>query len=125
MSRYVKNIPFTVPAGSPLPASWVEDVNLGWSNVSNIKVVFPPGCSGLVGVQFLYALNVVYPTGSSPWFIMDDYVLDIPVDGQSTGGQWRINAFNNDYYQHILQVYFSYDDVDNTGQSTTSSLVSL
>lgn len=125
MTDVVQNFPFTLPGGTPLPTSYFNDVPLGWSNVSKITTVFPPGCSGLVGVRFLYALNVVYPTGPNPWFIMDDYVLDIDVSGQEQGGQWRIQGFNNDYYQHLIQVYFAFDYVDTANQQPSSALVSL
>jgi hypothetical protein len=115
----------TIPAGNGSYAGYYNLVNLGWSDVQEIMLVFPPGCSGLVGVQIQYALNPVYPNAAAAFYVLDDYVLTIPVSGQQQGGQWRIYGYNLDTYQHTVRSYWSYNYLSSGQQGQQSQLISL
>lgn len=111
------------PNGSPSSIHFV-DCMLGDSNVTQIDIVFPPGCSGLVGSRIEFSGNVVYPTGEMQWFVLDDERLQIPVSSQGNSGQWRLSGYNADIYDHtvIAYFYFNYVDYANTASSTLVSL---
>jgi len=125
MTDVVTECDLILPAGNGSTAIYYEEANLGWSDVQSIMLVFPPGCSGLVGVQIQYAVNPVYPNGPNSWYILDDYVLAIDVTNQQQGGQWRVVGYNTDTYQHIVRGYFSYNYLTASQQEAVSSLVSL
>jgi hypothetical protein len=114
-----------LPPGNGSTAVFFNSVNLGWSDLQEIMLVFPPGCSGLVGIQIQYAVNPVYPAGPNGYYILDDYVLVIPVSNQQQAGQWRIAGYNQDTFQHTVRSYWSYNFLPIPGQSSSSSLVSL
>ena len=125
MTDAIQGFPLTIPAnGSPNNVFFV-DCELGWANVTQILLVFPPGCSGLVGVRVEHGGAQLYPLVPGTWFIFDDFTVVIPVTSQGEAGQWHVAGYNQDAFEHTIQAYFYYDYVD-TGQSTPgSSLISL
>lgn len=115
----------TLPAGNGVKTVTEVQCPLGWSDVSQILMVFPPGCASLVGVAVMYAENVVYPVGPNPWFVLDGYQLVIPVTGQQQAGQWSIAGYNLDFNQHTVLAYFSWDYLTIAAQQQAGSLISL
>lgn len=124
MSDFIRSAVLTIPAGHGSGQLYINDVPLGISDVEKIDLVFPPGCSGLVGVRIEFAINPVYPTGSPGFFILDDDRIQIPVSNQGNSGQWRLTGYNQDAYVHSVYAYFYYNMVD-SAPSSSSSLVSL
>lgn len=125
MTDAVSAFPFILaPNGSSLSPQ-IETCDLPESRVSQILLTFPPGCSGLVGVQVRYANNPVYPIGGSSFFVLDDYTIVIPVSNQRTGGQWSLAGYNTDVYQHAVRAYFYFDYVDVAAAAPPSGLISL
>lgn len=120
---YEQDLP--IPAGNGSNAVFFNPVNLGWSDVQEIMIVFPPGCAGLVGVQIQYAVNPVYPNAAGAYYVLDDYTLVIPVSGQQQGGQWRIAGYNMDTYPHTIRSYWSYNHLAIGQSGQQSALVSL
>jgi hypothetical protein len=112
-------------AGNGSSAVFFAAVNLGWSDVQEVMIVFPPGCSGLVGIQLQYAVNSVYPNSGNSYYVMDDYILTIPVSGQQQGGQWRIVGYNQDRHAHTVRSYWSYNYLANTQNAASTPLISL
>lgn len=100
-------------------------MSLGDAEVTEIKLVFPAGCAGLVGARLEYTDSPVYPAAVDEWYKFDDYVITVNPTRQGNSGAWRLAAYNNDYYDHTLDVYFSYNWVNAAPGSATSSLVSL
>jgi hypothetical protein len=114
-----------LPAGNGSSAVFFNAVNLGWSDVQEIMIVFPPGCSGLVGVQVQYAVNSVYPNAGNSYYVLDDYVLVIPVSSQQQGGQWRIVGYNQDTFPHTVRSYWAYNFLTAAQATANSPLISL
>lgn len=114
-----------IPAGNGSKSAWYNQVVLGWSDVQEIMIVFPPGCSGLVGVQIDYAFNPVYPNANNSWYVLDDYTLVIPVSSQQQGGQWEIYGYNQDTYVHTIRSYWSYNYLTSDQIAAASPLISL
>jgi hypothetical protein len=115
----------TIPAGNGSKGIYFNAVNLGLSDVQEIMIVFPPGCAGLVGVVIQYAVNPVYPNANGSYYVLDDYVLTIPVSGQQKAGQWRIAGYNQDTFPHTIRSYWSYNYLTVPEVTGTSPLISL
>lgn len=124
MADVVKSFRFLVPPGNGVATSHTKDCELGTSDVTQIDLVFPAGCAGLVGVQLTFTGNPVYPNSQVGFFILDNDRIQIPVSGQGNSGSWGMLAFNEDYNQHIIDAYFYYNYVSYSN-SGSSSLVSL
>lgn len=125
MTDVITAQPITVPPNGGPNTLWFEEVTLGWSNVTQIVLVFPPGCSGLVGARIEFSVNPVYPINQGAWFTLDDYVLTIPVTGQGNSGQWRLTAYNQDNYPHTVTAYFYWDHLQAASSQQPSQLISL
>lgn len=125
MTDAITKASIALPAGNGAQTIFFVPVKLGNSNVNQIMLVFPPGCSGLVGIRLEYAIHPVYPIDGTGWFILDDFVLIIPVTGQGNSGDWRLVGYNTDFNPHTVDAYFSYDWVKTGSQAPTSTLVSL
>jgi hypothetical protein len=121
----IQQFNLTIPAGNGSQALYYVDCHLGWADVTQIILSFPPGCSSLVGARIEFAVNPVYPIGAASFFTLDDYVLTIPVTGQGNSGQWRISGYNTDIYQHTVTGYFFYNYVSLSQQQQSSALISL
>lgn len=121
----VSAFPLIVPAGFGVQSITSLDCSLGWSDVTLIAINFPPGCAGLVGARIEFALNPVYPAGSDSWFVLDDEYLQVEVSSQGNSGQWRVSAYNEDFFEHKITAYYYYDYVDIAPQSSSGVLVSL
>ena len=125
MADVVTSQPLNMPAGNGAKAEYYYDVNLGASDVSQVIVVFPAGCAGLVGARIEFSVNPVYPVEPNPWFIFDDFTLVIPVSNQGTSGQWRVVGYNQDYNQHTVGFYFYWDYLPVNAQQSTASLIAV
>lgn len=125
MTDTVKAFSVTLTGNQTLNTVVYTDMSLGDADVVKIEVVFPPGCAGLVGARLEYTDSPVYPASSDEWYKFDDYVVTIEPTRQGNSGAWRLAAYNNDYYDHAIDVYFSYDYVNMPASSGSSQLVSL
>src|SRR5271155_3518316 len=114
-----------LPAGNGSKGIYFDPVNLGWSDVQEIMIVFPPGCAGLVGIQIQYAVNSVYPNAGNAFYVLDNYTLVIPVSGQQLGGQWRIAGYNQDTFPHTIRSYWAYNFLTPAQSAASSPLISL
>lgn len=125
MADVVTSYALNLPAGRGASPIFYHDLNLGWSEVTNIKIVFPAGCAGLVGAHIEYATNAVYPNDGNQWFIFDDYVYSQDVSNQQHAGQWRVVGYNNDYNPHVVHFYVAWDYLPSPLPSQSSQLISL
>lgn len=125
MTDAISAVPIALPGGGNPNSLFFVPVNLGWSDVEQIIIRFPPGCSGLVGVRIEYAVNPVYPIGANSWFTLEDESVTINVTNQPQSGQWRVTGYNSDFYQHTPVAYFFYNYLQPPASSPVSALVSL
>lgn len=125
MTDAVQSFTLGIPAGNGSTLEWGIQCNLGWSNVNQIIIVFPPGPSGLVGVRIGYAGGYVYPSDTGQYFVADDYKLVIPVSNQQQAGQWTLNGYNTDEFFHSISAWFFYDYIIGSEPAPSSGLVSL
>lgn len=125
MTDAVQSFTLSIPAGNGSNQEWSVNCPLGWSNVTQITLVFPPGCAGLVGARIGYAGGFVYPASPGQYFVADDYQLVIPVTNQQQAGQWTLNGYNKDTFTHGVSAWFFYDYIIGTVSTSDSALVSL
>lgn len=125
MTDVVTSSALGLPGGNGSQALFFNSVNLGWSDVEEIIIVFPPGCAGLVGVRIEYAVNPVYPTPAGSYFIFDNYTHVIRPTGQPKGGQWRIVGYNQDTFFHTIQSYWGWNYLPGQQQGNAATLISL
>lgn len=124
MADVVQAFALTANPGANTTVLSSLDCPLGISDVTQIDLVFPPGCAGLVGARVEFSHNPVYPIGPTSFFILDDDRLQIPVSKQGNSGQWTVSAYNLDQYAHIIRVYFYFNYVDYNA-AASSGLVAL
>lgn len=125
MTDVVSAFRLVIPPNGTVNNIFFVDCELGNSNVSQVILSFPPGCSGLVGVRVEHGGSQVYPLTPGTWFILDDYTLPIPVSGQGNSGQWHVAGYNTDFNQHTVEAYFFYNRVDLSSGNNSTPLVSL
>lgn len=125
MTDAVQAFTLTIPSGGSPSTVFFVDCELGDSNVTQIILVFPPGCSGNVGVRVESGGAQLYPLVAGTWFMLDDYTLLIPVTNQINSGQWHVAGYNQDFYDHTITAYFFYDYLNLTGQGSSGLLSGL
>lgn len=125
MSDASRGFDFTIPANTPVASPVSLNMPLGLSEVRSIRVVVPPGPNGLVGFQILASFSPAYPVDANDWYVLNDYVLVIDVSSKINSGQWSMQAYNTDVYDHILRVYFDYDYVVYSPSPALSPIVSV
>lgn len=125
MTDVVSAFSLVLAPNTPAGVVFFLDCPLGWSDVEQIILNFPPGCASLVGVRVEYSLNPVYPVQSGTYFTLDDYTLVIPVTNQQQGGQWRITGYNHDVFAHTVTAYFFWNHLTAAQLASQSPLISL
>jgi hypothetical protein len=109
MTDAIQAFPLTIPGGGSVNSIFFTDCELGWSEVTQILLTFPPGCSNLVGIRVESGGAQLYPLKAGTFFTFDDFTLAIPVTNQIESGQWHVAGYNTDYYQHTVTAYFFYN----------------
>jgi len=75
--------------------------------VFRVEVYFPPGSSGLVGVQIRVAEHQLYPVQREEWFIGDNVLIafDDMYELSNENATFDIRTYNVDTdYDHLVQV---------------------
>lgn len=121
MTDAIQAFTFSPPVQGNVNNIFFHDCELGWSDVSQIVLVFPPGCAGLIHVRLEVGGQQIYPLKSGTFFALDDFTLVIPVSGAGQSGQWHVAGYNEDIYEHTIQAYFFYDYLDASTQGDSSS----
>ena len=125
MPDVVRAFPLVLPPNGSVNSVFFVNCPLEDSNVVKILLVFPPGCSGLVGVRVEHGGTQIFPLDPGTWFIFDDYTIELDPSEPNTSGQWHVAGYNLDTNQHTISSYFFYNRIDRSQGSTSSSLVSL
>jgi hypothetical protein len=120
MADRIEPFTVTVPAGTT-QASFAE-FSLPFRNgrVDRIEVHVPPGPSGLVGFRLAHSGQSVIPYTGDRWFIVDNAHLDWDTDNYPTGGAWEAWIYNEDIYEHSIEVWFHVTEIaDNVPEAST------
>ncbi len=75
--------------------------------VKEIEILFPPGCSGLVGCRFFrYAVQVL-PSNFPSWFVSDSETVkcEMEIDCMAEPYNLVVGTYNeDDTYEHTLYI---------------------
>ena len=105
MGVYTRTI--TVPAGTPPTSPTRLDVIVDGTILDRIGVLFPPGCSCLVGLQVYCGAKIVMPEEEGTWLVGDGESIWVPVDWElpERPARLQLRAFNNDtLHDHTIYV---------------------
>jgi hypothetical protein len=100
----------TIPAQTPVasPASTTLVVTAG--QITEVEILFPPGCKGLVGVRVKDFEHVIFPTNPDEWVISDDDTVDWNEDYLLAGAPWTLTleGYNDDdTFSHTIYFRFA------------------
>jgi hypothetical protein len=115
----------TAPAGNGSTTSAYYPLAIGLAEVVNCIITWPAGCAGLVGVVLMAANSPAFPRQQNTYLAFDDYVYEFGVTNQIQTGDWGLQIYNADYFNHTIQVVLEYDYVTTTNQLTDSLQVSV
>jgi len=77
--------------------------------ISEVNVLFPDGCKGLVGVRIYDYEHIIYPSNPDHWLIADDEVIHWSDDYQMSGSPFELGleGYNlDDSYEHTIYFRF-------------------
>lgn len=106
MTTEVRWYAVTIPAGTAKAAPLVSALTMPARIVSAIRLRFPPGPRGMVGVAIGSGGQPVIPWNSGAWIVADDETIPWPLDGQIESGAWQLIGYNLGTYDHTIQVGF-------------------
>lgn len=105
-SAEVRSFAVTIPAGTPLPATFTEDIFFPARVVNGVHWKVPPGAMGLMGWRLtMSGGNAVIPTGGG-WIIADGESDTWLLYDQPDSGFWELTGYNSDIYDHTVYVDF-------------------
>lgn len=111
MAQRIEIEDITITAGtlSTAPALFT----LSWREGYPIFVEFrfPPGPSGLVGLQLLHSGRIVIPKRSNTFLIADDEIIKWPLEGFPYNANYTIRAYNTGEYPHTIQIRMGLNEI--------------
>jgi len=101
----------TTPAGTDVATPQTTLLTWRQGYPVRLEIRFPPGPSGLVGVQLLHSGEVVVPHDASEWLITDNEPVIWPLDGFPYNAKYAVRTYNQDVYDHTVQVRMLFNEV--------------
>jgi hypothetical protein len=112
----------TITAGTAILTPLTTATVFADGQVTDIEVVVPDGCAGLVGFVVLYGGQQIIPAKDGKWIISNGEVIKWPLSGYPTGQQWQIRGYNTDVFDHTLYVRYLIDELRRPQQLTFNPL---
>ena len=107
---YYASTPINTPIASPL----VTDCALTNGFITNMLIVIPAGCVGLVGVQLQYASRQFFPINLNKWLTGDGLEVIFGENLDLTTGSRTVQLLTynlDDTYQHTVEVVFTVEQM--------------
>lgn len=101
----------TTPAGTSFATPQTTLLNWRQGYPVQLEIRFPPGPSGLVGVQLLHSGEVIVPKDPTEWLITDNEPVIWPLDGFPYNAKYAVRTYNEDVYDHTVQVRMLFNEV--------------
>lgn len=100
-----------IPAGTAIASPQVT--NLVWRQGYPVFVElrFPPGPSGLVGVQLRHSGQVVIPFRATDFIVADNEIIRWPLENFPYNATWSFRGYNTGVYDHTVQVRMGLNEV--------------
>lgn len=117
MADRIEAFTVTVTAGTTVTLPQDTPLAFNMGIVTDIEILVPPGCSGLVGFQLRHSGGTVIPYDASQWIVADNEVIKWPLRNFPVGEAWGLRAYNLDVYDHALFLRLLVDET--TRQTVT------
>lgn len=114
-----------IPAGNGVLTSAYYPLAIGLAEVTRCIIAWPAGCCGNVGASLLAANTAAFPRQSGVYLAFEDYTYAFDVSNQIQTGNWGIEAYNTDYFDHTLYIVLEYDYVLTSVASSPSTQISI
>lgn len=118
MASEVRSFDVTFPAGTSADTPVTVDTTFPDRIVSGLIIKVPPGPSGLAGFRFGMAGRQVLPINLGSWIISDDDLITMTLTGLPESGQWYIEGYNTDIYDHTIYVTYLLEQVTQPAPNT-------
>lgn len=103
MATRVEMTDVTIPAGTAKATPVIIPVNFDDGRVDRIEMRWPPGPSGLVGLQVRHSKQVIIPYAVNTFLVSDNEIIAWPLEGYPEANMWDVVGYNIDAYDHTIQ----------------------
>lgn len=111
MAQRVEISDVTVAAGTlkTAPATFA----LAWreGHPEFVEIRFPPGPSGLVGIQLLHSGRRIIPKAANTFLVTDDEMVRWSLEGYPYNAVYTVRAYNEGKFDHTLQFRFGINEI--------------
>lgn len=97
----------TIPHGTPVAAPAITSLVMPPRTVDSVRIRFPAGPNGLVGVALAISGMTVAPYGQGNWLIGNDEVIPWEFLDQPNSGAWQLMGYNTGSYDHTIYLVFA------------------
>lgn len=99
----------TIPANTSVDIPMRISLSVVDGIISEVNVLFPDGCKGLVGVRVYDYEHIIYPSNPDHWLIADDETIIWSDDYTLSGAPFELGleGYNlDDSYSHTIYFRF-------------------
>jgi hypothetical protein len=125
MAREVRHYGVTIPAGTPIAAPTTTALTMPARIVRKVRIRIPPGPNGSVGFALASSGVPIIPWGPNQWFVADNEVIELPLEGQIDSGAWQLRGYNTGAYPHTIYLTFELDPPQAVGVVAVAPSVPL
>lgn len=115
----VYEITFTVPAGTPVNAPFVQTWKTEDNTISDIELYVPPGHLGKTGFRIMKGDTQILPFTIGTFITADDYSRVFPIGAYTPTGDVKLQGYNTGVNPHSFFVRMTIVDYD---QPTSSNV---
>jgi hypothetical protein len=110
MDRYYP-VDMSIPAGTLQSAPLSLDVVTADALLVDVEIIIPRGHKGLTGIRVLQSSQQILPWGNLFWLVADGYTRVFDVDSEVGANSLSLQAYNEDFFDHLFQVRFHIRDM--------------
>lgn len=103
MATRVEITDVIIPANTAKAAPVIVAASFDDGRVDRIEMRWPPGPSGLVGLQVRHSQQVIIPYRADTFLVTDDEVIVWPVEEFPQANAWDVVGYNLDVHDHTIQ----------------------
>lgn len=123
MAQRIEIVDITIPAGTlkTAPASFA----LTWREGEPIfvEIRFPPGPSGLVGIQLLQSGAQVIPKAGNAFLVTDNEMVRWELESYPSPPAYTVRGYNTGKFDHTLQLRWGLNELGQTQLVTVPSSI--
>lgn len=105
----IRNV--TIPAGTAISSPIV--VTLPWREgyPTFVEFMFPPGPSGLVGIQLRHSGRRIIPKDLGTYLVADNDTIRYDLEGFPYNPTYTVQVYNEGAYDHSIQVRMGFNEI--------------